>query len=96
MVKRGASGEALHPRFSILNPEFTATLPAYQTACGITDIMIHVCERYFTNTEDVEITDDDTLYGQVKGLGERLAKATGLDELADDFGDLWDRIVGRT
>ena len=43
---------------------------------------------------DVEITDDDTLYGQVKGLGERLAKATGADELADDFGDLWDRVTG--
>ena len=43
---------------------------------------------------EVEITDDDTLYGQVKGLGERLAKATGLDELADDFGDLWDRVTG--
>ena len=44
---------------------------------------------------DVRITDDDTLYGQVKGLGERLAKATGLDELADDFGDLWDRLLGK-
>ena len=43
---------------------------------------------------DVEITNDDTLYGQVKGLGERVAKATGLDELADDFGDLWDRVTG--
>ena len=43
---------------------------------------------------DVEITDDDTLYGQVKGLGERLAKATGADELADDFCDLWDRVTG--
>ena len=43
---------------------------------------------------DVEITDDDTLYGQVKGLGERLAKATGADELADDFRDLWDRVTG--
>ncbi len=43
---------------------------------------------------DVEITDDSTLYGQVKSLGERLAKATGLDELADDFGDLWNRITG--
>ncbi len=45
--------------------------------------------------KDVEITDDDTLYGQIKGLGERVANVTGLDELADDFGDLWDRIVGR-
>ena len=43
---------------------------------------------------DVEITDDSTLYGQIKGLGDRLAKATGLDELADDFGDLWNRITG--
>ena len=44
---------------------------------------------------DIEITDDDTIYGQVKNLGERVGQATGLDELADDFGDLWDRIVGR-
>ena len=57
MFKRGASGEALRPVFSILNPEFTCTLNAYQTACGITDIMAHVCERYFSNTKDVEVTD---------------------------------------
>ncbi len=57
MYKRGASGEALRPKFSILNPESTLTLSAYQTACGITDIMAHVCERYFTNTKNVEITD---------------------------------------
>lgn len=44
---------------------------------------------------EVQITDDDTLYGQVKGLAERVGQATGLDELADDFGDLWDRIIGR-
>ena len=57
MLKRGASGEALRPAFSILNPELTQTLPPYQTACGITDIMAHVFERYFTNTTDVEVTD---------------------------------------
>lgn len=57
MLKWAAGGDALRPKFSVLNPEFTCTLPAYQTACGITDIMIHVCERYFTNTKDVEITD---------------------------------------
>jgi len=57
MYKRGASGEAFRPRFSVLNPESTLTLGAYQTACGITDIMAHVCERYFTNTRDVEVTD---------------------------------------
>ncbi len=57
MLKRGASGEAYRPAFSILNPELTQTLPAYQTACGITDIMAHLLERYFTNTKDVEVTD---------------------------------------
>ena len=39
MLKRGASGDAIRPKFSILNPALTQTLPAYQTACGITDIM---------------------------------------------------------
>lgn len=55
--KGGASGEGLRPVFSILNPELTETLPAYQTACGITDIMAHLFERYFTRTEEVEATD---------------------------------------
>ena len=57
MLKRGAGGEAIRPKFSIMNPELTCTLPAYQTACGATDIMAHVFERYFTNTTEVEITD---------------------------------------
>lgn len=57
MYKRAASGDALRPKFSVLNPEFTLTLSAYQTACGVTDIMAHVCERYFSNTKNVEITD---------------------------------------
>ena len=57
MIKRGAGGECIRPRFSILNPALTQTLPAYQTACGATDIMAHVCERYFTNTKNVETTD---------------------------------------
>ena len=57
MLKRGASGEAFRPTFSILNPELTQSLPPYQTACGITDIMAHLFERYFTNTRDVEVTD---------------------------------------
>ena len=52
-------------------------------------------QKVDSNLTEISITDDDTLYGQVKGLGQRLAQATGLDELADDFGDLWDRITGR-
>ncbi len=57
MFKRGATGDAIRPRFSILNPALTQTLPAYQTACGITDIMAHLYERYLTNTKEVEVTD---------------------------------------
>ena len=71
-----------------------------QYNAGLDDRMkqtiIETVKKVDENVTDVEITDDDTLYGQVMGLGEKLAKATGLDELADDFGDLWDRIVGRT
>ncbi|MBQ8556090.1 MAG: iron-containing alcohol dehydrogenase [Clostridia bacterium] len=56
-LKRGAGSNHLRPRFSIMNPELTMTLPPYQTACGAADIMAHVFERYFTNTPEVEITD---------------------------------------
>lgn len=48
---------ALRPRFAVMNPELTFTLPPYQTACGIADMMAHIMERYFTNTQGVEITD---------------------------------------
>ncbi len=57
MLKRGAGSPVIRPRFSVMNPELTMTLPPYQTACGATDIMAHVFERYFTNTKEVEITD---------------------------------------
>ncbi len=57
MLKRGASGDAIRPKFSILNPALTQTLPPHQTAAGITDIMAHLYERYLTNTKEVEVTD---------------------------------------
>ena len=57
MFKRGASGNAIRPKFSILNPALTQTLPPYQSAAGITDIMAHLYERYLTNTKEVEVTD---------------------------------------
>lgn len=57
MLKRDVGSDLLRPKFSVLNPVLTCTLPAYQTACGATDIMAHVFERYFTNTKEVEITD---------------------------------------
>lgn len=55
--KRGYGNDLMRPKFAVLNPELTFTLPAYQTACGVVDIMAHVMERYFTNTQDVELTD---------------------------------------
>ncbi len=57
MYKRATSGEALRPKFTIMNPALTQTLPAYQTAAGITDIIAHLYERYLTNTKEVEVTD---------------------------------------
>lgn len=57
MYKRGATGEALRPKFTVMNPALTQTLPAYQTACGITDIIAHLYERYLTGTKEVECTD---------------------------------------
>lgn len=47
----------LRPRFAIMNPELTYTLPPYQTAAGVVDMMVHIMERYFSNTEDCEVTD---------------------------------------
>ena len=57
MYKRGAKGDCLRPKFSIINPDLQKTLPAYQTACGITDMLAHLYERYLTNTKEVEVTD---------------------------------------
>lgn len=49
--------EVLRPRFAVMNPEITFTLPPYQTACGAADMMAHIMERYFTNTPNVEVSD---------------------------------------
>lgn len=55
--KRGYGSELFRPRFAIMNPELTFTLPPFQTAAGAVDIMAHVIERYFTNTQHVDLTD---------------------------------------
>ena len=56
-TKRGCHSHYCRPRFAIMNPEFTFTLPDYQTACGCVDILMHTMERYFTNGGNMEITD---------------------------------------
>ena len=49
--------ELLRPRFAIMNPELTYTLPPYQTASGIADMMAHIMDRYFNYTAETEVTD---------------------------------------
>lgn len=68
-LKRGLSTEYAYCKFSILNPELTYTLPAYQTASGCTDIILHTLERYFVapTTQTLNITD---------GIAETLIKTT--------------------
>ncbi len=55
--KRCADGDILRPLFAIMNPELMMTLPPYQTASGISDIIAHCLERYFSDTKDCELTD---------------------------------------
>ncbi len=57
LLKRGINSDLCRPRFCIMNPERTFTLPAYQTAAGATDIMMHTMERYFSKYEDMTLTD---------------------------------------
>jgi len=56
--KRGMNFQCIRPTFSIMNPELTYTLPPYQTACGVTDMLAHIMERYFTKEPNVELTDE--------------------------------------
>ena len=76
LVKRGYSSDFCRPRFAILNPELTMTLPDYQTACGCTDIMMHTMERYFTNGGNMELTDSmaEALLRTVKENAKILAR----------------------
>ena len=57
LYKRVVGSDMLRPRFAILNPEITYTLPPSQTVCGVSDIMAHIMERYFTTVKDVDLTD---------------------------------------
>ncbi len=55
--KRAYDDNLARPKFAIMNPEYTKTLPDYQTESGCTDIIMHTMERYFTNGGNMEITD---------------------------------------
>ena len=56
-IKRGYNSDLCRCRFAVMNPELTYTLPAYQTACGAADIMMHVMERYFVQEDTLALTD---------------------------------------
>jgi len=68
--KLACRGECLRPRFSLMNPEFTYSLPVYHIACGAVDMFAHVVERYFTPTCDVAVSD-----GLCEGLMRAIAAA---------------------
>ena len=57
-VKLGYSNDMSRPKFAIMNPRRTFTLPSYQTAAGVTDMMMHTMERYFTKDDDMDLTTD--------------------------------------
>ena len=61
MLKRGLTTDYCYAKFSLLNPELTYTLPAYQTASGCTDIMVHTLERYFTGQATQQLTLVDNI-----------------------------------
>ena len=56
-VKLGYSNQMSRPRFAIMNPVRTFTLPPYQTAAGVTDMIMHTMERYFSHDDDMDLTD---------------------------------------
>ncbi|WP_270279716.1 iron-containing alcohol dehydrogenase [Vagococcus bubulae] len=65
--KLGVETNLIIPKFSILNPEFTQLLPAYPTGVGVSDILTHLLERYFTSVTNVNLTDF-LLEGAIKSL----------------------------
>ena len=56
--KLGVSGDVFRPKLAIMDPELTFTLPAFQTAAGVTDMIAHVCERFFSGVGAVPVTDN--------------------------------------
>jgi len=81
-MKRYINTALLKPVFSILNPEYTFSLPPYQVACGCADIMAHMFERYFTKENDVDVTD--------RLLEANMRSVIHYSKLAQDFPDDYD------
>ncbi len=56
-LKRAVNSEMIIARFAIMDPQTNYSLPAYQTACGVSDILAHLFERYFTNETHNDLSD---------------------------------------
>ena len=85
-LKRGCNNELSRPRFAIMNPELTYTLPAYQTASGATDILMHTMERYFQKNGPLSITmgmAEALLRNVIKFLPVALADPTNYEARAE-------------
>ncbi|HRU84998.1 MAG TPA: iron-containing alcohol dehydrogenase [Eubacteriales bacterium] len=86
MLKRSTSGDALRPLFSVLNPENAATLSPHQVACGVSDMMAHIIERYFTNTKNVHLSDmmsEAVMRSVVFNGPEAVKNPSGYDAMAE-------------
>ena len=88
MLKRPYGSDLLFPVFSILNPELAFTLPVFQAACGIADMIAHLLERYFTNSRPVGLSDR-LLEGCMKNI---IDYASGVLRKQDDY-DSWAEIM---
>lgn len=86
-LKRAVNSELVYPRFSILNPELAFTLPPFQVACGATDIMAHLMERYFTTVEHVSFTDR-LIEATMKTVIDKAPKVLSSPKSYDDWAEL--------
>ena len=57
MLKRSYNSDIARPKFAVMNPELTYTLPEYQSMCGVVDILMHTLERYFSNDKNTDLVD---------------------------------------
>ena len=80
-LKRGTSSDAFRPRLAIMDPRLTFTLPQYQTAAGVTDIICHICERFFSSAGAVPVTDNIAC-GIIRAV---MDAATAVTEKPDDY-----------
>ena len=86
-MKKGYHSSLMLPKFAILNPELTYTLPAFQTACGSADIMSHILERYFTQSKNTDLIDR-LCEGALKTVAENTLKAMAKPENYDARAEL--------